>query len=95
MAYNFRNEHAVNPEEIGEILVVKPNFARESIPSYPPGGVTRGMNTLEFNPNRTERIVLTFRNEGRGAKRELKFDLPSRLSLPFHWWMVTKGMIKV
>lgn len=77
-------------------MTVKPNLACRTTPSYPPGGVTRGMNTLEFNPDRTERIVLTFRNEGvRGEKRELRFDLPSRLSLPFHWWMMTKGVVKV
>jgi len=71
--------------------MISKSYSPRALPSYPPN-VTGGRKPLEYNPERVEKIVLTFRSE---PKKELQFELPSRLSLPFHWWMLKRGILKI
>lgn len=48
----------------------------------------------EYNPNRNENICITFRDP-QGPRMDMEFTLPSKLALPFHWWMMTQGIKKV
>jgi hypothetical protein len=52
------------------------------------------METQEHNPNHNEIIVITFRDSLGKSRTEMKFLLSSRLSVVFHWWMITKGVVK-
>lgn len=51
---------------------------------------------MDFDLDRNERIVISFRGEkSRGdAKHTMEFSLPTRLAMPFHWWMMTKGIVR-
>lgn len=52
------------------------------------------MESTDYNPNRSESILIKFRDP-QGPRRELEFSLPSKLALPFHWWMMVQGIKKV
>ena len=54
----------------------------------------RSSTEASYDWNRKERIVINFRNDS-GEKRELRFYLPAGLSMTFHWWMMTHGVLKV
>lgn len=53
------------------------------------------MESLHFDPNREETIIITFREPMSRRKTEMKVMMPSKMSLAFHWWMVTKGILEV
>lgn len=58
-------------------------------------GSMEAQANLEYDPNRSELIVLAFR-DSLNSKRatEMKLMLPSRYALAFHWWMVSQGIAK-
>lgn len=48
----------------------------------------------EYDPDRRERIRITFRAEKGSPPEDLNFELRSRYAIPFHWWMRTQGFGK-
>lgn len=50
-----------------------------------------------FDPNRIEKLIITFKTEPDPDKRVLEVLVPRRVALRFHWWMRSRprgGMIK-
>lgn len=54
----------------------------------------QGVERLVYNPDRQEVITLSFRGKNGRRGHEVRFQLPSRLSLRFHWWMMSTGIVK-
>lgn len=58
--------------------------------------VRHSVDMRSYNPNRRENITIGVRDKkAPGHRHELKFSLPARLSLPFHWWLMKQGMISI
>lgn len=49
---------------------------------------------MNYNPERAEKIHLTFRHEQDSSRRTLEIILPSRLAIAFGWWMSTHRTLK-
>jgi len=56
--------------------------------------MSQRVHSSRFNPDQTERVILNIRDEKDPKKKLMELDLPSRLSVPFGWWLKTRGILK-